>query len=222
MVIFQYIYYFFRSLYYRGFRNTYKLLQHEATDEKKLNINTNRIINIQQLSLAGKFSREYHPYQGASYYVLFSLFNKLSATLKNTTFIDFGCGKGRALFVAEQCGFTNLIGVDIAQELIDGAKENVIVYKQKQPQSQFEFVFSDATTYYIPKEACVFYFFNPFGESILTKVLGNIKLSVKQYPRDIVCLYLNPKYKQAFEENGFSIVFEEKHKRYTEAIVYKL
>lgn len=222
MVIFQYIYYFFRSLYYRGFRNTYKLLKHEATDEKKLNINTNRIINIQQLSLAGKFSREHHPYQGASYYILYLLFNKLPKALKETTFVDYGCGKGRALFVAEQCGFTKLIGVDIAQELIDGAQENLEVYKRKQPYSQFELVFSDATTYHIPKEACVFYFFNPFGESILIQVLQKIKASVKQYPRGIVCLYLNPKYKQAFEKNGFTILFEEKNKRYTEAIVYKL
>lgn len=197
-------------------------MKHEATDEKKLNINTNRIVNIQQLSLAEKFSSEHHPYQGASYYILFLLFNKLPESFKATTFVDYGCGKGRALFVAEQCGFTQLIGVDIAKELIDAAKENLIGYTRKHPHSQFEFVFSDATTYAIPKEACVFYFFNPFGESVLMQVVENIKASVKKYPRDIVCLYLNPKYKQAFEKNGFTIMFEEKHKRYTEAIVYKL
>ncbi len=220
MRIFQYIYYFFRSLYYRGFANTFKLLSYEGKYEKQLGINTHSIINLNKLTLAGENSEQNHHYQGASYYILFSIFEKLPIETKNLPLIDYGCGKGRALFVAEQCGFTNLIGVDIAKELIDDANANKAVYVRKNSQSKIDFLFEDATKYLIPDNAKVFYFFNPFGEEVLQKVIDNIKESVKQNPRKVYCIYLNPKYKAVFEENGFKVFYIEKNKRYLEGIIY--
>ena len=220
MRVFQYIYYFFRSLYYRGFANTFKLLSYEGKYEKQLGINTHSIVNLNKLTLAGENSEQNHHYQGASYYILFSIFEKLPIETKNLPLIDYGCGKGRALFVAEQCGFTNLIGVDIAKELIDDANSNKAVYVRKNSQSKIDFLFEDATKYLIPDNAQVFYFFNPFGEEVLQKVIDNIKESVKQHPRKLYCIYLNPKYKAVFEENGFKVFYIEKNKRYLEGIIY--
>lgn len=220
MRVFQYIYYFFRSLYYRGFVNTFKLLSYEGKYEKQLGINTHSIVNLNKLTLAGENSQQNHHYQGASYYILFSIFEKLPIETKNLPLIDYGCGKGRALFVAEQCGFTNLIGVDIAKELIDDANSNKAVYVRKNSQSKIDFLFEDATKYLIPDNAQVFYFFNPFGEEVLQKVIDNIKESVKQHPRKVYCIYLNPKFKAVFEENGFKVFYIEKNKRYLEGIIY--
>jgi SAM-dependent methyltransferase len=202
--------------------NTFKLLTYEGKYEKQLGISTHSIVNLDQLTLDGDNSDQNHHYQGASYYILFSIFEKLSQHLKDKTFIDFGCGKGRALFVAEQCGFTHLIGVDIAKELIDDADENKKRYQLKNSLSKIEFVFSDATKYSIPNDTAVFYFFNPFGAEIIQQVLDNIKVSVKQYPREICCIYLNPKYKIVFEQNGFKVLNEIKNKRYLEGVVYSL
>ena len=222
MKTFQYIYYFFRSLYYRGIVNTFKLLTYEGKYEKQLGINTHSIVNLSNLTLAGKSSDQNHHYQGASYFILFSIFNRLPLETKKFPLIDYGCGKGRALFVAEQCGFTKLIGVDIAKELIDDANANKLVYKQKNAQSEITFLFNDATKYQIPNDACVFYFFNPFGEEIMQNVITNIKESLKQNPRKIYCIYLNPKYKTVFEENGFKVFYTEKNKRYLEGIIYSM
>lgn len=222
MKLFQYIYYFFRSLYYRGVANTFKLLTYEGKYEKKLGIKTHSIVNLSNLTLAGENTDQNHHYQGASYYILFSIFNELPHETKDFPLIDYGCGKGRALFVAEQCGFTNLIGVDIAKELIDNANENKAIYKKSNPKSNIEFLFEDSTKYKVPENAQVFYFFNPFGDEIMQKVINNIKESVKVNPRKIYCIYLNPKYKAVFEKNGFEIFYTKKNKRYLEGIIYKL
>ena len=222
MKVFQYIYYFFRSLYYRGFLNTFKLLTYEGKFEKQLGINTHSIVNLDKLTLATENSDQNHHYQGASYYILFSILNKLPKETQNLEFIDYGCGKGRALFVAEQCGFTNLIGVDIAKELIDDANVNKLVYQKKNKESKISFLFSDATAYSIPITACVFYFFNPFGEDILQMVIQNIKESLRQHPRKIYCVYLNPKYQTVFEKNNFQIFYTEKNKRYLEGVIYTI
>ena len=220
MKLFQYSYYFFRSIYYRGFINTFKLLTYEGKYEKKLGINTHSIVNLNSLTLAGENSEQNHHYQGASYFILFSIFNKLPEDIKNSNFVDYGCGKGRALFVAEQCGFTKLIGVDIAKELIDDANTNKLVYQKKNNQSEFHFLFNDATTFQIPENTSVFYFFNPFGKDIMQKVIQNIKESLKQNPRKIYCIYLNPKYKSVFDHSGFKQFCEIKNKRYLEGIIY--
>lgn len=222
MKVFQYIYYFFRSLYYRGFINTFKLLSYEGKYEKLLGINTHSIVNLDKLTLAGENTDQNHHYQGASYFILFSIFNELPKETKDLPLIDYGCGKGRALFVAEQCGFTHLIGVDIAKELIEDANRNKAIYKKKNPESSIDFLFEDATKYKIPNNACVFYFFNPFGEEIMQKVINNIKESVKLNPRKIYCIYLNPKYKAVFEKNGFEVFYTKKNKRYLEGIVYTM
>jgi SAM-dependent methyltransferase len=222
MRIFQYIYYFIRSLYYRGFVNTIKLLSYENKYEKRLGINTHSIVNLDNLTLAGENSSQNHHYQGASYFILFSIFNKLPQEIKDLPFIDFGCGKGRAIFVAENCGFTHLIGVDIAKELIEDANNNKTLYKKKNLKSTIEFIFEDATQYKIPNDTVVYYFFNPFGEDILDKVLKNILKSVENNPRTIYCIYLNPKYATIFEKNGFQIHEIIKNKYYTEGIIYTL
>lgn len=222
MRIFQYIYYFFRSLYYRGFVNTFKLLSYEGKYEKQLGINTHSIVNLDKLTLAGEDSDQNHHYQGASYFILFSIFKKLPPETRNFPFIDYGCGKGRALFVAEQCGFLNLIGVDIAKELIDDANANKAVYLKKNKQSNIDFLFEDATKYQIPHNTQVFYFFNPFGEDIMQQVINNIIESVKTNPRKIYCIYLNPKYKAVFEKNNFEVFYIEKNKRYLEGVIYTI
>jgi SAM-dependent methyltransferase len=220
MRVFQYIYYFFRSLYYRGFINTFKLLSYEGKYEKLLGINTHSIVNLDKLTLAGENTDQNHHYQGASYFILFSIFNELPKETKGFPLIDYGCGKGRALFVAEQFGFTHLIGVDIAKELIDDANENKAIYKKKNLESNINFLFEDATKYKIPDNTCVFYFFNPFGEEIMQQVINNIKASVKLNPRKIYCIYLNPKYKAVFEKNGFEVFYTKKNNRYLEGIIY--
>lgn len=222
MKLIQYIYYFFRSIWFRGPINTVKLLTYEGKYEKLLGVNTHSIVNLDKLTLAGVDSAENHHYQGASYYILFKVFNLLPTQLKSKPLIDYGCGKGRALFVAEQCGFKNLIGVDIAKELIENAKANQLIYSKKNNESTFSFLFEDATKYQIPNDAEVFYFFNPFGENILQLVINNIKESLKQNPRTIYCIYLNPKYKEVFEFNGFKVFTTLKSWRYVEGIIYKL
>ncbi|MES2763843.1 MAG: class I SAM-dependent methyltransferase [Bacteroidota bacterium] len=222
MKVFQYIYYFFRSLFYRGIVNTFKLLTYEGKYEKQLGVNTHSIENLDNLTLAGEGSDQNHHYQGASYYILFTVFEHVPIEVRHLPLIDYGCGKGRALFVAEQCGFTNLIGVEIAKELLDDANANKLVYQPKNKDSKINFTFSDATQYQIPDNAAVFYFFNPFGEEILQKVIDNIKASVKHHPRKIYCIYLNPKYKTVFDKNGFSVFRIEKSNRYLEGIIYFL
>lgn len=216
MKLLQYIYYFFRSVFYRGLFKTIGMLRDERVYEKRLHIRTSRIEN------PGQGGTDNHHYQGAGYSVLFQALRTLPEHARQKPFIDYGCGKGRALFVAEQCGFTHLLGIDIAVELLKDASENLKTYPQKNPQSRFEFILSDATQYDIPGDAAVFYFFNPFGENIMKKVIDNILASAKSHPRDVYVVYINPVFREAFVEAGFTVISSVGSLKYTEALTFHL
>jgi hypothetical protein len=53
-------------------------------------------------------------------------------------------------------------------------------------------------------------------------VINNIKESLKQNPRTVYCIYLNPKYKEVFETNGFEVFTTIKSWRYIEGIIYEI
>lgn len=222
MVFFQYIYYFIRSLWLRGPYHTFRLLYFEGRYEKTLRLKTAQIVNLNDLTLAGVNSSQNHHYQGASYYVLFHVFKQLPSFLYHSDIIDYGCGKGRALFVAEQCGFKRLIGLDIAKELIDAALNNETQYAKKNNDSSFLWIQQDATLFAIPEQAQVFYFFNPFGKNIMETVLNNILNSYEKHPRDIYIIYLNPKFKEVFFHPNIKLFYTLKHFRYTEGLIYKI
>jgi hypothetical protein len=212
--VFLYIYYFFRSVYYRGVVKTIRLLMYEPRYERRFNIKT--------LLIKKSDDEDNYHYQGASYYVLLELFKKISPTLKDKPFIDYGSGKGRALFCAEYCGFNQLIGVELDIELVELAKQNAKTYSQKRPGSSFTFIHQNALDYVIPTDAAVFYFFNPFSEVIMKQVAEKILESYNQNPREILVVYVNPKHKNVWEDAGFKLFLRENNSKYTEAIVYKL
>ncbi len=220
-VLAQYLYYFFRSLVSRGVSCTIKLLYYEWKYEKQIKINTTQIKNLNTLTLCVDNHHSFNHYQAASYYILFKVLHSLPKHCKTLPFIDYGCGKGRALFVAEQCGFTKLIGIDIAKELIEQAQENVKHYVCKNKNTNFLFHLEDATTYDIPTQTAVFYFFNPFNQEVLLKVIQNIYQSILINNRKIYCVYINPQHAQLFINKGFTIYQSLYSKGYCEAIIFE-
>jgi SAM-dependent methyltransferase len=98
-------------------------------------------------------------------------------------FIDIGCGKGRALIIAHEAGFTRLIGVDFSSELLSVAKKNLAECK-----IQADLLHSDADEFKFPEEPCVVYFYNPFGEELMARIARRI-------PPSSYVIYANPRHR---------------------------
>jgi SAM-dependent methyltransferase len=136
----------------------------------------------------------------------FSKFHELMQSLplgsyQDYTFIDFGAGKGRTLLLALEYGFRRIVGVEFASELCEVARKNVEAYiAAEQAPNRIEIECLDAAEYRIPEGPCVFYFFNPFNERVMEKVLVNIAGSLNAMPRPAVLIYLNPVHKELVEE----------------------
>lgn len=115
---------------------------------------------------------------------------------KNSVVIDFGCGLGRVLFAAAYLNARHSTGVEFDKSLFLAAKANEANSKFK---NKVEFFNQDASTFSIPTEANVFYFFNPFGFGTMAEVIKKIEQSIQTSPRKIVIIYSNPLFQNALK-----------------------
>jgi hypothetical protein len=119
----------------------------------------------------------------------------------DSVLVDFGCGKGRVLFVASEFGIREVRGVEFAHELCEIAMKNSAVYKSKTGvETQHRIIESDAANYTINREENLFFLYNPFDAVILSKALCNIAASLEIQPRKIWIIYHNPKYGHVIEQ----------------------
>jgi len=110
------------------------------------------------------------------------------------TFVDLGCGKGRALILAHQAGFRKLIGVEFSPALAAVARDNLAGLN-----IPAEIVECDAANYIFPDENCVIFMYNPFGRQVLEKIVPRLRGTI---------VYVNPVHKSEFY--GLPIIHEDR------------
>lgn len=120
-----------------------------------------------------------------------------------STFIDIGCGKGKALLLASRNPkFAHVIGVEMAKSLCDIAEENAKIYAKRYPAaSRIQVACEDATRYDIPDDANVIFMNNPFDAILTRSFLENLKRSLLQSPRKMWLLYGNPMHAAEIESS---------------------
>ncbi len=132
------------------------------------------------------------------------MFNNLDWQYQESTYIDFGCGKGISLVYAYELGFKKVIGVEFSPMLAQTAITNMQKFSfQKGGKIDFEIANIDASQYEIPTNADCFYFYNPFDAFILEKVMNNILLSLETNPRKILIVYINAIHNEVIEKFNF-------------------
>ena len=104
--------------------------------------------------------------------------NSIAGIDRDRSFIDLGCGKGRVLIMAREAGFRRIVGVEFSPVLADIARK----------QCPFaEVITEDAAQYVFPKESLCVFMFNPFGLTVLSKVVSHL-------PADSILVYVNPQH----------------------------
>ena len=150
------------------------------------------IIPLDDLTISSQNKSSGYRYEPVRVLLLQTFFARWGRHIKSETcFVDFGCGKGRALMVASEFGIARARGVEFAAELCEVARQNCKRYRARHnPATVMEVIEGDAAVYPIDQKDSLFFLFNPFDEIVLSRVLDNIAESVKRNPRDIhICLY---------------------------------
>jgi SAM-dependent methyltransferase len=151
------------------------------------------------LSVSGTYANSY---LGIPPSALTQAISHLPLKPEDFTFVDVGCGKGRALFVAAQFPFRHLLGVELSPELCRVARANT----DTNPDwaARITIVNQDAATVAYPDTPLVLFFYDPFLASALRRVLVNLERQLRRSPREAYLLYsFNPRFTKVMNRFPF-------------------
>ena len=113
--------------------------------------------------------------------------------LRAFTFIDLGCGKGRALIVASEYPFKAIIGVEKSRDLVSVAEANLRSVAAAHPERPaIRVVQGDAATFPVPAGDLVVYLFHPFWRPVMRAVANGLVAAMAAQRRRLFVVYLNP------------------------------
>lgn len=117
------------------------------------------------------------------------------------TFVDFGSGKGRAVLLAARFPFHQVLGIEFSPTLHRVALQNVARFQALYPgAAPITLRCEDAALSRLPPTPLLCYFYNPFGEVVMRKVLQNIRDTATQPTR---ILYRNPVCASVMDQSSF-------------------
>ncbi len=149
-------------------------------------------------------------YNTAYYGIAPSLFRRLIAQWKQTgpphplrkySFIDFGAGKGRAMLLASEFNFREVVGVELHPALARKCRRNLRIWEATNKKTPMRLIQADATEFVFPEGPCVAYLFNPFGAPVLRRVLKQIEKQFADRPGELDILYVNHEREAVLKKN---------------------
>ena len=155
-------------------------MKNELEWDKKLNIDTiGRDAALEDAN--------HYPYEPTPYSVLKRIVDSGYITADNYV-VDYGSGKGRVGFLLNEQTGCRVLGIDFDERMYLKAQQNQKNYGVK---ADIEFKCIGAEKHEIEDADC-FYFFNPFSVDVLKSVLGKIKRSYYDNPREMKLFFYYP------------------------------
>jgi SAM-dependent methyltransferase len=95
------------------------------------------------------------------------------------SFIDLGCGKGRALLLAAEFPFRKVIGVEISVSLAETARRNAARWRRTaRSRAPISILRQDALAFSWPRPPLLVYLYNPFQCELVERILDRIDARV--------------------------------------------
>lgn len=193
------------SIRNRGWWTTLQVAFSVVTDvffDWRFGTDTFQIVNIAELQSSSSNVSHAVRYQATKARPLRKLLHRLQLP-HDAVFLDYGSGKGRALMLAARERFKRVVGVDFSPRLCAVARQNVETFRRKvRGLAPIEIVEGDATTHPLSHDENVFFFYNPFDEVILARVVEKIRESVATHPRPVWLIYCTPRHAEVIERSS--------------------
>ncbi len=179
--------------------------------DRKFHVDTAGVVQLSELTCDSGNKMHGVWYEPTPLKTLKSMFAPLPADLGGFTFVDYGSGKGRTILYASNYNFKRIIGVEFARELHAVAERNIATYRSAaQKCRDIVSLCMDAAEFPLPESDCVLYFFHPFREEVMARVLDNIERSFQRNPRRIIVLYYHPQINSVIQKHSFLRKREER------------
>jgi SAM-dependent methyltransferase len=134
-----------------------------------------------------------------------------AAAIASTTFVDIGAGMGRAVLLASELPFRQVIGVELHPALARRARKNAGEWRKAgRACAPIRIVNADAVEFAFPPRPCVAFLFNPFGATVMRHWLRAAAKAFAARPGQLDILYVNNEQEGEFENmrrRGFARLF---------------
>lgn len=177
--------------------------------------------------IAGRHLKSGHPHDrhATAYYgVAPSVFQTLVRRWRNSRpavepeefiFIDIGSGMGRAVLLAAEMSFRAVVGVELHPNLARIARRNLAIWRHAgRARTAASIVCGDAAQFRFPAGPCLVFLFNPFGATVMKRLLKHLQTSFSGREGQLDLLYVNHEQEGVLEvHRGFKRLFLGQIKR---------
>ncbi len=124
------------------------------------------------------------------------------------TFVDIGAGKGRAMLVASELGFHQVIGIELNPSMANIAQRNLDLWIETraadptaQPIAPTRLYEQDALTFDLPHTPTLLFLFHPFEAPVLRRLLRRIEAQFARRPGKLDILYVNAECRPVLDQH---------------------
>lgn len=131
------------------------------------------------------------------------------------TFVDLGAGMGRALLLAAAFPFRAVVGVELHPTLARIARRNLALWRDAgRARVPMRMHCRDAVEFPLPPGPCLIFLFNPFGATVLQRLLRAWKQKFADHVGQLDILYVNDEQKNVLAcEPGFERLYRGQIRR---------
>jgi predicted RNA methylase len=131
------------------------------------------------------------------------------APISETTFIDFGAGMGRAVMLAAELPFREVVGVELNPTLARIARRNLALWRAAgRALAPMRIQCRDAAQFRFPPGPCAAFLFNPFAAPVMRRLLAAITTAFAHRAGQLDILYVNNEQEAVLRRQpGFARLF---------------
>jgi SAM-dependent methyltransferase len=186
---------FFRRLTLKNLLNEVRIIR-----EHRAGVDFSSMTEWVELASKGETVHRSSP-SGGKY--LQHLLNDIDIT-SNDLIIDIGCGKGSAMRSMLKFPFARVDGIEFSEQIAKIAIRNL----KKLNVKRSNIFICSAHLFQHYDRYNMYYFYNPFGAEIMSKVISNINQKIYRTNREILIIYNNPVCHDIIIEGSFFKISE--------------
>ena len=182
--------------------------RYDAKFDRAFRVKTQRRVDLTELEIQDFDICHGVHYQATSAALVRRILSRLNLDHSRFVFVDLGSGKGRVLLMAAQLPFKRVIGVEIAEELIQCARRNIDSFLGEL-RAPIELVHGNAADYSFPPEPTVLFMFNPFDETVMSRVIENLLAAADDSRKEVLVVYHSIRCRELFDQSKRFRILEE-------------
>jgi SAM-dependent methyltransferase len=129
--------------------------------------------------------------------------------MEEVSCIDVGAGMGRAMLLAAELPFSQVAGVELNPALVRIGRKNLAVWRASgRARAPMKLICGDAVEFPLPEGPCLAFLFNPFGATVMRRLLAAWSKTMGGRATQLDILYVNNEQERVLEQQaGFERLF---------------